>query len=92
MPGGMASGEGRIYIVHGHRVLSFSAKSAMLVASCGGRGRSDAFFNRPSDLETHRGELFVADTHNDRVVVLSSSLTFLRRSRLLFELPYPCAY
>ena len=85
-PEGMAVDQGRVYIVDtaNHRVVAFDARSLSKLAQyppaewdatrCGKRyDQRDC----PQDIAAHEGELFVSDTHNDRIQVFNANLDWI---------------
>ena len=82
-PEGMAVSGGIVFIVDTarHRLVAYDAATLQFLGHSGGysdrRTRwhhrsGEPIFSSPYDIVAHDGELFVSDTHNDRVQVLAA--------------------
>ena len=90
-PCGIAVTEDNVFVTYQdlHALLQFSKKDYKLVRRTGTKGRGEGQLNYPSGLCTdYNGDVFVADTNNNRVSVFSKDLNFLKH---LFtqQLSYP---
>ena len=83
-PEGMTCCNGLVFVVDAarHRVVTFDASSLQCLGYSGGpsdrrtrwchKGSGEPIFTSPHDICSHEGELFVSDTHNDRIQVLAA--------------------
>ena len=104
-PEGMAVADGRIFVVDtaNHKIVSFDLETLErrgtyppADVSWGKQGRGGKHWDQlssPHDICEHAGELFVSDTHNDRIQVFSTSLQWLGvigcRGRAAGQFIYP---
>ena len=86
-PEGMAVSHGRAFVVDTahHRIVAFDAATLEKVgqyppvawhASCG-QGRQWDQLDNPHGIAAYEGELFVSDTHNDRIQVFTVALEWI---------------
>lgn len=82
-PEGMAVSGGIVFIVDTarHRLVAYDAATLQFLGHSGGYSdrqtrwhhrSGEPIFSSPYDIVAHDGELFVSDTHNDRVQVLAA--------------------
>jgi len=92
-PEGMVAAEGKIFVVDTgqHRVVAFDGETLERVGSYppaslssgnvfmagGGMACTWKKLSSPQDIAYYQGELFISDTRNDRIQVLSTSLSWL---------------
>ena len=88
-PEGMTVSDGKIFVVDtaNHRIAAFDMDSLEKVATYPpvwwartGRSRQGRAWDQldcPQDIAAHDGELFVSDTHNDRIQVFSTELNWI---------------
>lgn len=80
---GMASSGGMVFVVDTarHRVVVFDGRSLRCLGFSGGHSdrkgwhsaSGEPILSSPYDVVAHDGELFVSDTHNDRIQVLAAA-------------------
>ena len=92
LPWGIAVTEDKVFVTDQdlHALLQFSKKDYKLVRRTGTEGRGEGQLNHPSGLcIDYNGDVYIADSNNDRVSVFSKDLNFLKH---LFtqQLSYPC--
>ena len=80
---GMTCYEGVVYVVDTarHRLAAFDADTLQLLYFSGTKGRAqhlrtlngEPIFSNPHDVVAHKGELYISDTHHDRIQVTTAS-------------------
>ena len=91
-PWGIAVTEDNVFVtdLDLHALLQFSKKDYKLVRRTGTKGRREGQLDYPSGLCTdYNGDVYLAESNNNRVSVFSKDLNFLKH---LFtqQLKYPC--
>ena len=80
-PWGIAVTEGSVFVtdISLHALLQFSKKDCKLVRRTGTEGGGEGQLNYPRGLCTdYNGDVYVADSSNDRVSVFSNDLNFMK--------------
>ena len=80
-PLGIAVTEDNVFVTDSdlHALLQFSKKDYKLVRRTGTEGRGEGQLNYPSGIcIDYNGDVFIADTNNNRVSVFSKDLNFLK--------------
>ena len=80
-PWGIAITSEHIYVtdIRLHALLQFHKNSFQLLNRTGTKGQTDGQFDVPAGLCADSGDVFVADSYNDRVCIFSHDLKFISK-------------